>query len=173
MDIDAHAGVAMRADAHAIPLASNSVGCVICVSVLEYLAEPHRVIREVHRVLKPGGVVYLNAPFVFPYHPPPPDLWRFSVDGLRTLAAFGFEEVKVGYNRGPASTFCHLLIHFLAVLGCFNSRRLYGWLVEIAQWMFFWVKFLDKWIGHYGPGVVLHNGAFFLGRRRTESCRER
>lgn len=167
LDLEASAGVAVRGDAHRIPLKSESVDCVICVSVLEYLRDPFLTLREIRRVLKPGGLVYLNAPFVFPYHPPPPDLFRFSMAGLRVLAE-GFEEIRVGYNRGPASTFCHILVHFVALCGSFNSQQAYGFLLDGARWMFFWVKYVDKWIGHWHAAPVLHSGAFFLGRKRTE-----
>jgi ubiquinone/menaquinone biosynthesis C-methylase UbiE len=105
VDLVREAGVNIQGDAHAIPLLNRSVDCVMCISVLEYVASPPGVIKEIYRVLKPGGIVYLRAPFLFPYHPPPDDLFRFSMAGLRTLAG-DFEEIQVGFNRGPASTFC-------------------------------------------------------------------
>lgn len=164
LDIEYADGVSLIADAHHIPLQPNSVDCVLCVSVLEYVRYPQQVIAEINRVLKPGGFLYLNAPFVFPYHPPPEDLYRFSPSGIRVLAE-RFEEIRVGYNRGPASTFCHLFVHFLAILLCFNSRPLYGVLVDLFKWLFFWVKYLDRWIGNYEVANVLSGSSFFFGRK--------
>ena len=37
---------------------------VVCFSVMEHLAEPHRALREMHRVLKPGGAVVIGMPAV-------------------------------------------------------------------------------------------------------------
>jgi len=34
----------------------------LCISVLEHLAEPDLMLRELHRVLKPGGIALVNVP---------------------------------------------------------------------------------------------------------------
>jgi len=164
MDLFPSEGVAVLGNAESLPLRSESVDAVLSVSVLEYVRDAQRVIDEAFRVLKPGGLLYVSAPFVFPHHPPPEDRFRFSSSGLRALAE-AFEPVKVGSNRGPASTFCHIFIHFLAVVGSFNSRTLYGVLLDFFGWCFFWIKYLDRFIGHYEVGSVLYGNAFFLGRK--------
>jgi len=43
-------------------LPSESLDVVMCVSVLEHLWEPKDALREMQRVLKPGGVCLLNVP---------------------------------------------------------------------------------------------------------------
>ena len=164
LDIEKIEGVAVVADACAVPFKTNTVDCVLCISVLEYIGDPKRVIDEAHRVLKPGGFIYLSTPFVFPYHPPPTDLYRFSPDGLRILAS-PFQEIRVGSNRGPASTFCHILAHFLAIALCFNSTRIYGVLLDLFKWAFFWIKYLDRFIGNYEAAKFLYGNAFFFGRK--------
>lgn len=164
IDITSSCGVAVLADAHALPVASQSIDAVVCVSVLEYVQEPFTVVREIHRVLRPGGVVYLSAPFVFPDHAPPDDLYRFSPNGIRSLAR-DFDEIRVGSNRGPASAFCHVLVHFLAISLSFNSRPVYGVLVDVFRWGLFWIKYLDRWIGNYEMAAKLYGNAFFLGRK--------
>ncbi len=45
-----------RMNALKIPLADNSVDCVIANSVLHLISTPETVIKEIYRVLKPGGV---------------------------------------------------------------------------------------------------------------------
>jgi SAM-dependent methyltransferase len=165
LDFCAGQGVHVRADAHTIPMRDESVDAVLCVSVLEYVTSPQQVVAECMRVLKPGGVLYISAPFVFPHHPPPDDHFRFSMSGLRALAC-GCTPLRVGFNRGPASTFCHILVHFIAITGSCGSRRLYGVLLDAAKWGFFWVKYLDRWIGRYETAAVLHGSAYFLGRKK-------
>lgn len=167
LDLFPGPAVDVCADAHALPFRDQSIDCVMCVSVLEYVSSPTRVIAEIERVLRPGGIVYLSAPFVFPHHPPPDDRFRFSMSGLRTLTASRFDEIRVGYSRGPASTFCHLLVHFVAIVLSCGSERLYGALVDIAKWLLFWVKYLDRWIGRYPSAHVLHGSAYFLGSRTS------
>jgi hypothetical protein len=48
-------GAAVRARAWELPIASNSVDLVVLPHVLEFSAEPHRILREAERVLMPAG----------------------------------------------------------------------------------------------------------------------
>lgn len=164
LDIEFIEGVALIADACAVPIKDDNIDCIFCISVLEYVPIPQQVINEALRVLKPGGYIYLSTPFVFPHHPPPTDLFRFSPDGLRILAK-GFQTIQIGSNRGPASTFCHLLAHFLAIMFCFNSKRAHGFLLDFFKWMVFWIKYLDRFIGNFEVAKYLYGNAFFLGRK--------
>jgi ubiquinone/menaquinone biosynthesis C-methylase UbiE len=58
-----HPGVTLcRADAHALPLAGAVVDRARVDRVLQHLADPARVLAEVHRVLRPGGVFGMAEP---------------------------------------------------------------------------------------------------------------
>ena len=48
-------------DAHNLKDESLSYDVVVCIQVLEYVADPDQVIREIHRVLRPGGRVAIMA----------------------------------------------------------------------------------------------------------------
>jgi SAM-dependent methyltransferase len=67
-----------------LPFATEVAGGVICNSVLEHVYEPQLAVREIYRVLKPGGVAFLYVPFLYPYHGSreEPDCYRFTRDGL-------------------------------------------------------------------------------------------
>ncbi len=52
-------GAALRGDVHALPLASASVDVLIVPHVLEFVDDPHAVVREIDRVLKPEGQVFV------------------------------------------------------------------------------------------------------------------
>jgi 2-polyprenyl-3-methyl-5-hydroxy-6-metoxy-1,4-benzoquinol methylase len=43
-------------------LSSGSLDVVLCVSVLEHLWDAKGMLREIHRLLSPGGVALLNVP---------------------------------------------------------------------------------------------------------------
>jgi SAM-dependent methyltransferase len=45
-----------------LPFAANSFDIIILQDVIEHLEQPHIIIEEMHRVLKPQGVVYLSTP---------------------------------------------------------------------------------------------------------------
>jgi 2-polyprenyl-6-hydroxyphenyl methylase/3-demethylubiquinone-9 3-methyltransferase len=45
-----------------LPYSAESFDGVLCSSVLEYLPEPDAALREIVRVLKPGGLVLVSVP---------------------------------------------------------------------------------------------------------------
>lgn len=168
VDIEGGPGVDLVADAHDLHMVDdNTVDCVVCVSVLTHVKYPAQVMKEVHRILKPGGVVYVSIPFIYPYHTDPYDFYRFSCQGMAILCE-DFEQIETGFNRGPASTMLHLSVHFIAILLSFNNKTLYGLNVDLLKWMFFWVKYLDKFIGHYEVAYVIHADSYFMGKKQTE-----
>jgi len=50
-----------QADVEALPFANASFDYVLCVEVLRYLPDPRACVREMARVLKPGGVCLTTA----------------------------------------------------------------------------------------------------------------
>jgi SAM-dependent methyltransferase len=67
-----------------LPFAAEMASGVICHSVLEHVYDPQAAVREIHRVLKKGGVAFLYVPFLYPYHGSQgePDCYRFTRDAL-------------------------------------------------------------------------------------------
>jgi len=165
VDMQEGPGVDIVADAHDLHMVPNDAAdLVTSVSVLEHVRHPEKVMQEIYRILKPGGIVYINVPFVFPFHADPDDFYRFSYKGIEILCE-RFERIDSGFNRGPASTMHHLLVHFMAMLFCFNSRTLYGINQDLFRWLFFWIKYLDKFLARYKMAYVIHAGSYFLGRK--------
>jgi hypothetical protein len=106
--LDIHPGhcVDLVGDAHFLSrfLREGSVDAVVSGSVLEHLQAPWLFAAEVNRVLKPGGLVYHEAPGAWPAHAEPNDFWRMSAAGLAAL--FGPEtgfEVLETRDAGPAA----------------------------------------------------------------------
>jgi len=169
VDISAGPGVDLVADAHDLYMVpDNSVDLVTLVSVLQHVRYPQKVMDEIFRILKPSGIVYVNVPFIFPFHADPYDFYRFSHKGIVILCE-AFEHVDSGFNRGPASTMQHLSVHFLAMLFCFNNRTIYGINVDIFSWLLFWVKYLDKFLAKYSMAHIIHSGTYFLGRKPKDA----
>lgn len=64
---------------------SEYYGLVICTEVLEHTTNPFEAVKQIHRILKPGGILLASAPFNFRIHGPAPDCWRFTEYGWRIL----------------------------------------------------------------------------------------
>lgn len=87
-------------DGSSFPFASGQFDAILCNQVLEHVFEPDVFLREVHRVLRPGGRLLLTIPFVWDEHEQPWDYARYSSFGLKALLArHGFsvvEQIKLG-----------------------------------------------------------------------------
>ena len=100
IDLDAGRKPTVVADAQVLPFACDVVDSVLCAEVIEHVQEPEQVIKEIYRVLKPGGVLLLTAPMSWGLHYEPNDYWRFTPYGLHVLLerhGFTVEEmVRIG-----------------------------------------------------------------------------
>jgi SAM-dependent methyltransferase len=72
-------------DGRRIPLDDASVDSVVLTEVLEHCPDPECVLREIARVLKAGGFMFLTVPFIWPIHTVPNDEFRFTPFALRRL----------------------------------------------------------------------------------------
>ena len=109
------------ADAHDIPLADACVDGVVIQAVLEHVLEPATVVAEVYRVLKPGGVVYAETPFMQQVHEGAYDFTRFTELGHRWLWRH-FEAVDRNVIGGPGLSLYWSARYFSRAV--FRNRRI-------------------------------------------------
>jgi len=93
-----------RCDLLRLPFVDNSFSGIFCQSVLEHVVEPVHAIGEMYRVLRPGGLIFVQLPFNLNYHADPDDYWRASPMGLR-LWMSSFEEICCGSYSWTGSPF--------------------------------------------------------------------
>lgn len=68
-----------------IPAPDNSFDGVVCFQVLDDLKNPAEAVKEMRRVLKPGGYGLLSVPQSNELHDEPNDYWRFTRYGIVAL----------------------------------------------------------------------------------------
>jgi SAM-dependent methyltransferase len=113
--------VALLGDLSAIPIDSESVDIVLNIQVLEHVTSPAQILREIHRVLKPGGTLYLTAPQGWHEHQSPHDYFRFTREALQLLfEEAGFPDPKIESQGGYFHYLGHRLTYIPKVL--FGSR---------------------------------------------------
>ena len=66
----------LKGSAYSLPFPNNSFDLIVCSEVLEHLHEYNDAVREIHRVLKPGGKFYASVPASWPEK----ICWRLSKD---------------------------------------------------------------------------------------------
>ena len=83
-------------DGRTIPLEDGSVDCALATEVLEHCPDPDTVMRQALRVLRPGGLLFLTVPFLWPLHDVPHDEYRYTPFALeRHLRNAGFEQIML------------------------------------------------------------------------------
>jgi SAM-dependent methyltransferase len=92
-------------DLVAIPVEDERFDHVLLTQVLEHLPEPADVLAELHRVLRPGGTLWLTAPLFYVEHERPYDFYRYTQYGLRhLLGRAGFQVEELAWLEGYLGT---------------------------------------------------------------------
>jgi SAM-dependent methyltransferase len=164
VNIDCHPypGVKVVADVYKLPFDGNSVDAVIAESLLEHLKEPERAVREILRVLKPGGMLYILVPFMLGFHSSPDDYHRWTTSGLRELLK-DFEEKELGIAMGPTNALTYFLKEWLAIIFSFGSSFFYQiwsmcFMIVLAP-----VNLLDFILVHFKPAKIIAYAYYYIG----------
>lgn len=132
------------------PFEAGSVDLVIATGVLEHVENDHAFMEEVARILKTGGTVHIELPFLQQYHDDPIDCRRLTLPGLvRYLEQLGFAVIDSGINIGPTVTMLTLTSYYIdLVLGGAGPVRKFIGNSAFALFSFLaWpLRYLDSWL---------------------------
>jgi SAM-dependent methyltransferase len=105
VDVD-NPGADLEGAAESLPVPDASFDLVLCTQVLEHTNEPARAVRELRRVVAPGGRVLASTHGVQVYHPAPVDLWRWTHAGLERLFRENADWSSLTVAPGSGTTAC-------------------------------------------------------------------
>ncbi|RKT21714.1 methyltransferase family protein [Paraburkholderia sp. RAU2J] len=101
IDISTGPGVDVVGDAHHLSRhVTGQFDTIFSISVFEHLLMPWMVAIEMNKMLKLGGIAYIQSHPSWPLHYEPWDFWRFSKDAWEGLfnAHTGFEMLDKGHT---------------------------------------------------------------------------
>ena len=110
------------ADACHLPVADACVDGVVCLEVIEHVPDSAQAVKEIARVLKPGGRAWISMPFLYPVHNEPFDFQRYTEFGLRRDMARAELEVVHLHRSGHAIRAAGLIM-CLAIAGGVDTRH--------------------------------------------------
>lgn len=142
------------ADAQQLPFRDASIDLMLSSSVLEHVENPEQAVAEMARVLRPGGRVYSEIPFLRAYHMPPHDYQRYTISGIEALfARHGLPCEDKGICSGPFTAGALLFRDSIFILT--PTRPLKMAMRALLSWLVQPIKYLDwlcedaTWATHF------------------------
>jgi SAM-dependent methyltransferase len=128
-------------DAHRLPFADSVFDAALCLNTFEHLHDPVMAARELYRVLRPGGQLFLHTAFLQPLHEEPHHYYNTTEYGLRRwFADYDVESCTVSENFTPALGIgwqCSELLHHVeGHYGPELGRRFAA--TTLDEWRRFW-----------------------------------
>jgi SAM-dependent methyltransferase len=146
-------------------LATGTVDAVIAQAVLEHVLDPPRVVGEIHRILRPGGLVYAETAFMQQVHEGPYDFTRYTESGHRWLFR-DFEVVDAGALTGPGTQLVWTADYLLRGL---TRSQTAG---RVAHRILAPLSYLDRFVP-LTHSIDNSPAVYFLGRRSESSLSPR
>lgn len=165
LDVFPFKNVAIVADAAALPFKDNSVDMLISESTIEHTPDAEAVIREMRRVVRPGGFVYISIPFVMPFHASPNDYLRLTHEGLKQKF-YDFRPIKIGALGGPASALVTFLMYFLALPFSLISEAAYNLATYFFMAILSPLRIFDVVFHLFPRSIEVAAFIYFIGEKR-------
>ncbi len=157
------------ATAECLPFSDGVFDVVVSQEVLEHVRDPFRAMQEMRRVLKPGGLIYCQVPFVIGYHPGPTDFWRFTREGIRELIEqAGLRCHQINIAVGPGTGFYRIAVEFLAVLVSRFAESMYLPAKGVFALFLYPLKWLDSVLSKSPQADRIPGGYLIIAGRQLE-----
>lgn len=163
LDINNFPNVNIVADAHKIPFPNDSFDYIFANALLEHVKNPFIVVSEMRRVLKKGGDIIINVPFLEEVHAEE-DYYRFTLKGLKNLFNENFKEIKSGQSAGPSQAFVDIFRKYCA-LPFKECKLIYDIVTMIVAILLFPLRFMDFIIFKKNKPLTLCRSYYYIGKK--------
>lgn len=166
VDLTPFPEVDVVADARELPFPDSWADGVVSESLLEHTPYPSESAKEMIRILKPRGILYVSAPFIHPYHASPDDFSRWTVSGLASL----FKDIDIierGVRSGPWSALLLFLAYWLGVVFSFGYKPVAPFLAHIFMLILGPLKYLDIIFARFPGAEAVAAHVYIIGRKRS------
>lgn len=120
-----------------LPFADSSFSSILCTEVLEHVSDPHQVMKDFKRILRPRGRILLSVPAWWPPHELPFDFYRYPERGFKFLVeSNGFRILHFKPRGGLYALLGQIVILMMPQYFPFSFQR--------SSWNYFWLK-MDSW----------------------------
>ena len=106
VDVVENPAADLQGAVESLPVEDASFDLVLCIQVLEHAEDPAKGVRELRRVVAPGGSVLASTHGVQVYHPAPVDLWRWTHAGLDRLFRENADWSSLSVRPSSGTTAC-------------------------------------------------------------------
>jgi len=143
-----------------LPFKDNSIDFAVCNAVLEHVKEPGKIVKEIYRVLKPGGRTYIDIAFLQPFHAAPDDYNRMTLKGLEHICG-NFKKIDSGICLGPNSAIAQILVNYSQII--FKNKLFKKIAKNMTKIIVFPLKYVDILFKNNREAVKLAGGVYFYG----------
>lgn len=163
IDIKQGKDIDIVCNAEKLPFKDNTFDAVIFQAVLEHIKNYREAIKEAHRILRDGGYIYVEMPFLQGRHSAG-DYRRFTLDGLK-LELSAFKEIRAGISVGPFSSFVWVTYMLLALIFSLGNKWLFDKLKLLFLYLLFPLKYLDIFFSNSKNAEIIASAFYFLGKK--------
>lgn len=167
VDFHPYEEVDIVADITDLPVADGTIDFIINIAVLEHVEKAHMVVREMFRILKPGGEVLCYVPFIVPFHGAPQDFHRWTMLGMKNLFS-NYEILETGIGCGLTSGLLWIFQEWIAILCSFGSKKLHDVILLFLLIVLMPLKVIDIILERFPHAEKIASGFYIIARKKKE-----